>query len=58
VGITVVVDDLVSLLLGKSWQSYQDCQWKGKIVGLVTTVVGSSARGVQAEHQRWIFIKA
>jgi hypothetical protein len=61
VGITVVADDLVSLaLLGipKSSQLSRLCQWKGKIVRLGTTVVRSSERGVQMEHQRWIFIKA
>jgi hypothetical protein len=62
VGITVTTDDLVSLsLLGllKSWHSYQDSvNGREKIVGLGTTMAGSSARGVQAEHQRWFFIKA
>jgi hypothetical protein len=61
VGITVADNDLVSLsLLGlpKNWHSYQDCQWKGKIARLGTTMVRSSAGGVQAEHQRWLLIKA
>ena len=60
VGITVFDDDLVSLtLLGlpKSWHSYEDSLngWEKMLVG--TTVVGSSAGGVQAEHQIWLFIK-
>jgi hypothetical protein len=62
VGITIAADDLVSLaLLGASQELAQLsrlCQWKGKITGLGTTMVGSGARGVQAEYQRWILIKA
>jgi hypothetical protein len=62
VGIIVANDDLVSLvLLGlpKSWHSYQDSvNGREKFARLGTTMVRSSAGGVQVEHQRWIFIKA
>ena len=51
VGITVANDDLVILVL----LLYQ---WKGKIASLGTTMVGSSAGGVQVKHQRWLFIKS
>jgi hypothetical protein len=61
VGLIFTTDDLVSLaLLGlpKSWQSYQDSiNGREKLLRLGTTMVRSSARGVQVEHQRWIFIK-
>jgi hypothetical protein len=61
VGIIFTDGDFVSLaLLGlpNNWHSYQDYHWKVKISRLGTTMVGSSAGGVQVEHQRWIFIKA
>jgi hypothetical protein len=68
VGITVIVDDLVSLaLLGlpKSWKNYQ-CSvngreklpdWERLCCRLGTTMVISSAGGFQEEHKRWIFIE-
>ena len=62
VGISVSDDDLVRLAflgLPKSWHNYEDSfNERGKIAELGTTMVGSSAGGVQAEHQKRLFIKA